>query len=146
MKQEKDILDFLIPKKVDSIPDGVYFEKLANEVIQKKQKSKRFYLKPILVSGIAASIIFGVFYFSNQIKNKEIDVSHLNNKEIYAYLNENIDVVEEQVILTEILSEDFSSVESTNEKDKITLDELTDEEVMNYLEENDIEELLTVKK
>lgn len=154
MKEEKDILDFLEPKEVE-IPDESYFESLTQATIRKSHQEKviPMYKQPLTWLASAAAIglilILSNLYFEEANSASQLTMSSVSQSEIENYIEENIEDFEltsfVSLVNTDAL-EDLSSditfdvkVTDTSSSDNLSLEEISAEEIINYLDEESIE-------
>lgn len=154
MKDEKDIFDHLKPKGFE-MPDKAYFEQLTKNVIKSQQLVKPkvvpFYRKPITWIGAVAAIAVAVFItltFNSRIETSEdplLALNEISQNEIFAYVDQNIDefeiesiaeiVPENTINPSELIPEE--AIEETPqaiETETVSLDEIDQEEILEYLE------------
>lgn len=163
MKDEKDIFDFL-DKKPQETPGKEYFENLAQKIISenKEEKSSKtkvipLYKKPMLWIAGAAAAAIAVFFLNTESPSLKdggtLDFNDLSKKEILAYVDDNIDDFDEEMLIefmrsdqVEIIkyTEDFSASfekNTTNEPTELTesLEAVSKEDILDYLDEEELE-------
>jgi hypothetical protein len=160
MKTNKDIIDFIQPRKREEIGDD-YFNNLTAKIILENNKNSKskivtFYKKPIFwMSSVAAILIVMLIVRINEnsIVN-ECDFNSVSNPELMAYVEDNIDEFD-----TEILGEylpvelDTQNIKKENkiQESKIGNKEVdSDVDLFENLEKSDVldyldEEELTIE-
>lgn len=162
MKDEKDIFDFL-EKRTPEIPDASYFENLAKKVSSEaaeKPKAKVIPLhrRPIVwIAGTAAAILI-VFFLGGEkegiLTPDTIEFEDLSRAEILAYVDENIDDFEEEMLAEFIsakklnpkeITDDFQNSEAKKSEPKKntelsnSLESVSTEDILEYLDEEEID-------
>lgn len=162
MKEEKDIFEFL-EKKTQNTPEKEYFENLAQKIISEnstntpsKTKVVPLYRKPILwISGVAAAItIFFLNTESTSLQNGgTLDFNDLSKKEILAYVNENIDDFDEEMLMEFMREEQLkidaykeeiqtsAEIDETNVPTELTesLETISREDILDYINEEELD-------
>ena len=155
MEQEKNIFDYLKPKKGE-IPTTAYFEKLAQDVVAQEKKVARIiplYKKPLFwlvatAASIALLLVFSTKQTEKILLTENESVSH---DAIFAYIEENIDEFDTYLI-AEFVDEEKLIPEKVNvavetrqiEEDPIKeLEEVELDDILDYFEYEgiDIEQL-----
>lgn len=147
MEQKKDIFDFLKVNKTEA-PASDYFENLVTNTLAAK-KSKAIiiplYKKPIVWLTAVAAVLIAVlitnaFRPSDEEQHVLVAMNDLSKSEINKYIEENIDDFDTDLI-SEFISfeqiEDSNSVKTDNTP--ITIDELTDEDILEYFNDEGID-------
>ena len=151
MEENKDIFDYLKVNKVEG-PNSFYFESLANSVIEKSQANTKvipLYRKPITwVSAAAASIavILLVNLFNQPTENGNVllALNDIPHNEIEAYVSENIDDFDTDLIAEFIDEENLNiteveSVQEIQTEKIIDFEEITAKDILDYLDDEEIE-------
>lgn len=127
METKKDILDFIQPKKRESI-DNSYFENLASNVILTSKIQNPKIVKPLFrrsvfwLSSIAAvALILLITRFYNQNGQIESDFSSISESDLIAYIDNNIEDFD-QDLLADYLP--IYPVDSVKKKGNITQPEI----------------------
>jgi hypothetical protein len=156
MNEEKDIFDFIEKRKID-MPDKAYFDNLAQSVIDsQKTKIIPLYKRPITwVSAVAAAVlVFFIVNFNNPgdivTPSDEISFNDISKEELLAYVDENIDEFDIEMIAEFVpvdeLNAKYEALENTMIEDEevdpiesITLENITKEEILEYLNDEDFD-------
>lgn len=156
MKEQKDILDYISPKRT-STPSPDYFEGLAQRVIAgEKTRIVPFYKKPVMWIGAAAAIAIGcvfltsIFSPSPASSDPLLALQEVPSEEIMDYLHENIEDIDESEIeeaITEASlaivpkkSIDADPTASTQAKEsEITFDDINAEDILHYFNQEGID-------
>lgn len=167
MEEEKDIFDF-IEKQSFEMPDTAYFEGLADKVIGKakvetpqKAKVVPLYRRSITwISGVAAAILIAFLLLPNEPKSVETssnaDFSDLSKQEVLAYVNDNIEDFDEELLVEFIALKNLKSapnlveekeaeesletlVETETKNLQESLKSISDEEILDYLKEEGLD-------
>lgn len=168
MEEEKDIFEFIEKRSIDT-PDESYFQGLADNVIAKSkvpslQKAKivPLYKRPITwISGIAAAILVAFLLLPNEPSTivdpaRNANFSDLSRQEVLAYVNENIEDFDEELLvefiaLKQLKTETTTVVETEPEESLETLvktetkdlqeslKSISDDEILEYLEEEGLD-------
>ncbi|MCR9171657.1 MAG: hypothetical protein NXI10_04145 [bacterium] len=179
MEEKKDIFDFIEKRPIET-PDSSYFKDLADKVItdasasrlrsmpsesdqinsatnHQKSKIVPLYRKPIVwISGVAAAVLVAVLLIpdSSNPRTEVIPTSSLepSKAEVLAYVNDNIDDFDEELLVEYIAMKNLDAATSTSqevEEDaepletmiktetkelQESLQNISDEEILEYLE------------
>jgi hypothetical protein len=107
MEEKRDIFEYLKPVK-SSVPDDSYFENLSKSVIASQTKIKviPLYKRPVAwISAIAAILLVSLlvvnFSGTNVDENQDplLALNAISSDELYAYINENIDDFDTEMIV-----------------------------------------------
>ncbi len=163
MKDEKDIFDFLEKRKVET-PDADYFEQLAKKAIAvansetTEVKIIPLYKRPLLwISSAAAAIIIAVILLPEEAslpKTPSLAMQDLSKKEVLAYVNDNIDEFDEELLIEFIKEEHISTpqiplepetetpvikeIQPSSDFNK-TLESISKDEILDYLNEESLD-------
>ena len=159
MEPINELSDQLRKTKRPELPSN-YFDALSSKMMDHakqhpKAKKISIYRKPIFWFGsVAASLLLIIGINSIWNTTNQLSFSSLNQEEVLAYVEENIDDFDEELIIevmneTTFVSDTTKKVKSnptsTNSKSKepVSFETLTSEEILEYLNENElsIEEL-----
>lgn len=148
MNNEKDIFDFIQPKKVD-VPSDDFFANLSQEIIEKeKAPIIPMYKKPLgWIAGIAASIaiVFAVGFFGNNTPQESAlaQLDEVEMEDVETYVEENFDSFELDEIIAEIPDSRIDEIpEPVFVEEKITWDDISQEDIFDYVDsELDMDEL-----
>lgn len=148
MNNEKDIFDFIKPKKVD-VPSDDFFANLSQEIIEKeKTPIVPMYKKPLgWIAGIVASmaIVLAVGFLGNNTPPKSAlaQLDEVELEDVETYVEENFDSYELDEIIAEIPDSDIDEIpEPVFVEEKITWDDISQEDILDYIDsELDIDEL-----
>lgn len=167
MEEEKDIFDFIEKRSFDT-PDSSYFEGLADKVIAEtnvpstqKAKVVPLYRRPITwISGVAAAVLVAFLLLPNEQKtivdSSNANFTDLSKQEVLAYVNDNIEDFDEELLVEFIAlkslktnasqeneqepEESLETLVETETKDlQESLKSISDEEILEYLEEEGLE-------
>lgn len=156
MNEEKDIFDFIEKRKVD-MPDKAYFDNLAQSVIDsQKTKIIPLYKRPITwISAVAAAVLVLFIVNFNSPDDiippsNEISFNDISREELLAYVDENIDEFDIEMIAEFVpvdeLNAKYEALENTMIEDEdvdplesITLENITKEEILEYLNDEDLD-------
>lgn len=164
MEEKNNIFEHLKQRK-SAIPDDLYFEQMVKSVIASQQKAPIIPLhkRPIVwISAIAAIILVGfiVVNFTSTSTSKTdalLALNDISSKEVYQYINENIDDFDMDLIvdaLNESTVDEFRFVEPDSSKieevkpekltpTRISFDEIDANDILDYFNQEgiDIEDL-----
>ncbi|MFT6923630.1 MAG: hypothetical protein ACJA1C_002645 [Crocinitomicaceae bacterium] len=156
MNEEKDIFDFIEKRKVD-MPDKAYFDNLAQSVIDsQKTKIIPLYKRPITwISAVAAAVlVLFIMNFNSPgdivPESNEISFNDLSRAELLAYVDENIEEFDVEMIAEFVpideLNAKYEALENTMSEElevhpleTITLENITKEEILEYLNDEDLD-------
>ena len=154
MKNEKDIFDFIKSVKPEE-PSAEYFSGLADKIIaDNKIKVIPLYKKPIFWMSSAAAlaiVIFSVLRFniSTEIETPNLlAFNDVDNTEIFQYIDENIQDFDTDLLIEAIPAstlneteqvETIQEVEIEDNEPSITFDEISDEDILEYLNSEEID-------
>lgn len=163
MEEKKDIFDF-IEKRPSETPDSDYFDNLAASVISEvsntdnaesdasKGKVVPLYRRPALwLSGAAAAILVAFLLLPEQTaptSEGALSFEDLSKKEVLAYVDENIEDFDVELLAEFIPSNKLSTdnyfdqttqevpeeVETTNPELEESLESVSPQEILEYLE------------
>jgi hypothetical protein len=151
MEENKDIFDYLKVNKIGG-PDASYFENLANSVIEKSQSNTPIiplYRKPITwISAAAASIaillLVNLFNQPDEPGNVLLALNDIPSNEIEAYVSENIDDFDTELIVEYIDEESLITQEKEDKQEievekTIDFEEITAKDILDYFDHEEIE-------
>ncbi|XOV67059.1 MAG: hypothetical protein ACFHU9_15645 [Fluviicola sp.] len=180
MKEEKDIFDFIEKRRIET-PDSSYFKDLADKVIadtsasrlrsmpsesdqissaanQQKAKIIPLYRRPVAwVSGVAAAILVAFLLLpgSPEPSSKTDQLANAtepSREEVLAYVNDNIDDFDEELLIEFIAMKNLKSdpvttedmepenepletiIETETKGLQQSLEQISEEEILEYLE------------
>lgn len=155
MNEQRNILDDLKAKKI-AIPDEAFFKSLATKAIQNSVPKKSVKIVPlvaVVLSAAAALVlifwILGSKSINDSINEETISFASLEDEEILAYVETNIDDFEEDELSDLVVLSVKNSVDITIKEGKIEqvnvefeemISSLSDEEIMSFLEDQSSEE------
>jgi hypothetical protein len=165
MEEKKDIFDFIKKRPIET-PDADYFKNLADKVIadaaeepeESKAKIIPFYRRStVWTSAIAAAILVAFLMLPEEVivsnSSEGVDFSDLTKKEVLAYVDENIDDFDEELLAefiatnqldmdpmidaNEIEIEDPSEsiIETETRELQESLESISEDEILQYLQE-----------
>lgn len=164
MKTNKNIVDFMKPRERESISDD-YLDSLASNVmhiskVHKPVKIVPLYKKPIFwISNVAAVIlIFVLIKFNTQSNIIECDFDSVSKSELLAYINENIEDFDQELLMSyvplkshnsfenEALTKKESVTEDSKNKeiiedtkfDKDQFNKINKEDILDYLDQEEL--------
>lgn len=151
MEKKDELSEHIIKTESPELPVD-YFNSLTENVMNKiKQEPKisviPFYKKPTIWLASAAALIlllFGLNYFLSGIN--ELTFNSLSKSEVLAYVEENIDDFDEELFIevmdeTGVESDTTKKVKSSNTintTEPISFETLSTEEIIQYLNENEL--------
>ncbi|MGB0915385.1 MAG: hypothetical protein ACPGVI_04890 [Crocinitomicaceae bacterium] len=155
MKNEKDIFDFIKSVKTEE-PSAEYFNNLADKIIaDNKTKVIPLHKKPFFWLSSAAAIaivLFSVIKFNNATEIESptlLAFNEVDNVEIFQYIDENIEEFDTELIaelipeskleVTKSVQPDTGTEEIQESSSVVSLDEITNEEILEYLNDEEIE-------
>jgi len=159
MEPINELSDQLQKPKRPELPSN-YFDELTSNMMEHakqhpKAKKITLYRKPLFwIGSVAASLLLILGINSIWNTTSELSFDNLNQEEVLAYVEENIDDFDEELFI-EVMNETLvesdttkkvkSNATSVNSKSKeaVSFETLTREEILEYLNENElsIEEL-----
>jgi hypothetical protein len=159
MEPINELSDQLQKSKRPELPSN-YFDELTSSMMEHakqypKAKKIALYRKPLFwIGSSAASLLLIIGINSIWNTTTELSFDTLNQEEVLAYVEENIDDFDEELFI-EVMNETLvesdttkkvkSKTSATNSKSKetVSFETLTSEEILEYLNENElsIEEL-----
>ncbi len=164
MEEKKDIFDFIEKRPIET-PDADYFKGLADKVIadaaeepeETKAKIIPLYRRPaVWLSGVAAAVLVAFLMLpDDEIINGPSGVTFddLSKKEVLAYVDENIEDFEEELLMEFIATDNLkinpsfeaNAVETVDPIETIvetetqdlqeSLESISNEEILEYLED-----------
>lgn len=151
MENPNNIFDQVQKRKV-TIPEGTYFDAMADSIIrQQAPKVVPLYKKPLvwISSAAAVAIIAITIQLSTSTEeslNLQTALNDIPHETILAYVEENSDVYEMDEIAEIIPNESFQVIEvnQTNTQEaSLSFDHISNKEIMEYLLEEgiDLEEM-----
>ena len=155
MENKKDILDHLKVNKIES-PGPEYFSNLAKDVIISQKKETKIiplYKKASFwISAAAASIIVVLvlnFKGNQSQENVLLALNDVSTESIHAYVEDNIEDFEEELIAEfvseeSIASEEILPIEMAEDvavvvQEEIKLEEVQEEDILKYFEDEEID-------
>jgi hypothetical protein len=154
MEEQKDIFDYLKPQKIET-PEQGYFDQLAKNVIDSQMpKIVPLYKKPIfwLSSAAAVIAIVVVFNFDNspeESNNVLLALNDIPQQDVYAYIDENIDDFDEELLaefieVNTIEAVDFTPEVKSNPVETVSdpalnFDDIDTEDILEYLRNEEID-------
>ena len=136
MEEQKDIFDYIKPREIET-PEQSYFDQLTKSVIDSQQpKIIPIYKKPIFWLSSAAAVIavMVVLNFDNSTQesgNVLLALNDISKQEVQAYINDNIDDFDEELIAEYIQENTIESVSLVVEE-PITFDEPVSDPALNF--------------
>ena len=136
MEEQKDIFDYIKPRENET-PEQSYFDQLTKSVIDSQQpKIIPIYKKPIFWLSSAAAVIavMVVLNFDNSTQesgNVLLALNDISKQEVQAYINDNIDDFDEELIAEYIQENTIESVSLVVEE-PITFDEPVSDPALNF--------------
>lgn len=150
MENPNNIFNQVKARKVN-VPDADYFNRLADSVIEQKAIKTKvipMYKKPLiwLTSAAAVVAVLVVFNYAETNEppmNLKLALSEISTDEILAYVNENVDDFDTDLIM-EAVPENNSFANSEVKEVKspqsiISFETISDSEIMEYLLDEDID-------
>jgi hypothetical protein len=154
MEPINELSDQLQKSKRPELPSNYFDELTSNMMEHAKQhpKAKKISLfrKPLFwIGSIAASLLLILGINSIWNASNELSFNNLNQEEVLAYVEENIDDFDEELFIeamneTHIESDTTQKVKSnatsasSNSKEPISFETLSSEEILEYLNENEL--------
>lgn len=163
MKEEKDIFNFIEKRKAD-LPDAAYFDNLTRSVIESQRtKGMPLYKRPVFWISAAAAVVLTLIvvrFDSQEVPqtNALAELEHISNNDVLAYVEENIEDFDIDLIAEFIpdatIDKEIAEIESELIPEQIedlvvdmeiSFDGITRDDILDYLEEeeldiNDLEE------
>lgn len=163
MEDKKDIFDFIEKRPVET-PDTSYFKGLADKVLvevaedatESKTRIVPLYKRPtVWLSGVAAAILVAFLLLPSAPKTNNgtnVNFKSLSKKEVLAYVDENIEDFEEELLMEFIPTENIevvstftptteeavdpieTLVETETQNLQESLESISNEEILEYLE------------
>ncbi|GAB5416395.1 MAG: hypothetical protein Crog4KO_10190 [Crocinitomicaceae bacterium] len=164
MEEKKDIFDFIEKRPIET-PGADYFKSLADKVISDvaeepeeiKTKVIPLHRRPaVWLSGVAAAILVAFLMLPDETINVdpvEITFDDLSKKEVLAYVDENIEDFDEELLM-EFIAADNLKINTAFEPNKVedvdpietmvetetkdlqeSLESISNQEILEYLEE-----------
>ncbi len=103
MEQKKNIIEFIKPRERQVIENDYLSSLAANAILlaeKQQSKSKRRIIKRMLFwTSTAAAVVFIFFQIDNSNQPVKCDFNSISTSEMYAYIDENIDDFDENLIV-----------------------------------------------
>jgi hypothetical protein len=154
MEPINELSDQLQKSKRPELPSNYFDELTSNMMGHAKQhpKAKKIAItrKPLFwIGSIAASLLLILGINSIWNASNELSFNNLNQEEVLAYVQENIDDFDEELLIeamneTNMESDTTKKVKSnatsagSNSKEPISFETLSSEEILEYLNENEL--------
>ncbi len=150
MENPNNIFNQVKARKVN-VPDADYFSQLADSIIEQKDSKAKvipMYKKPLVWMTSAAAVIAVLIVFnyegaSDSSMNLKLALSEISTDEIVAYVDEHVDDFDTDLIVEAVPVENIyanSDVEEATIPDAIiSFETISDNEIMEYLLEEDID-------
>jgi len=157
MNEEKDIFDFIEKRKVNT-PDKAYFDNLTQSVLDSQRtKVIPLYKRPISWLSVAAAAVLVLFVVNFNAPDEitestdwETAMNDISREELLAYVEENIDEFDIELIAEFVpadelntkyveLENQMSTEEEVDPIESITFESVTKEEILEYLEDEDLD-------
>lgn len=155
MKESKDIFDQLKKREIET-PSKDYFDGLVNSILEQESQPKIISIQRKLfvwVSSAAAVLLVAFLLIDRQtIQTTDIlaELNNISTEELLAYMDENIDEFETDLIVESLTDEELSALdeEITSELSEITyletkkdiqFENISPTEIDEYLELEDLD-------
>lgn len=148
METNKNIFDQFQLKEKPKVPEA-YFENLANEVMGKAKKVspiRVLYKRPVFWFSAAAAMLVlfvGIRFFTQP---EDLTFEDLSDKEILAYVEENLDDIETELLIETATSElNYPEKESSENQQTKTVststqsDSISKEDILHYLNSQEVD-------
>ena len=155
MENNKNILDFIKPREREDISDA-YFENMASRITSENKKTivKKLtptYKKPIFWLSSIAAVFIGLIvlgFFSSEEIQLSSHLSSPTQSELLAYVDENIDNFDQDILMRYIplneneipeVKEETSNGHTNSKIEKIQLlEDINKEDVLQYLSSEEL--------
>jgi len=155
MEEQKDIFDHLKLGEIDT-PDAAYFDQLAKNVIASQEvKVIPLYKKPIvwLSSAAAAIVILVVINYSSPVESTDalLALNDVPTEDVLAYVEKHIEDFDVELLAEMVPSENIEAIQfsepienvpattPTPEETKIDFDNINTEEILDYINSEEID-------
>lgn len=169
MKEEKDIFDYIQPRKTE-VPNADYFKQLTQKVVEEQKSDETskpgkvipLYKRPVTWIGVAAAAVVTFLVINVNQGGPEgsgdlLAMSDISSEEAYQYVDEHLDEFDTELLLEAIPASDLEpheetdppekkeeekkeeKTETTPSTEKISLEDIDTEDILRYLEEQGID-------